>query len=105
MKANPFVMRRFSVACKELYEDVPTSSHGSLRLLYCGYGLSAWAIVPVKPGNGETTVKPSAFAEAMVVLLRVCVNSEPSGRYCKGIWSVNGPATPGPRRERPTLPL
>ena len=73
--------------------------------LYCGYGFSACAIVPVKFANGIAMLGNTAWACASVVALRVWPSSGPSVMYCSGIWLVNGPALPAPGRKWPELPL
>ena len=50
-----------------------------------GNGFSAWAMVPVKFGNGIAMFGNRACACASVAAVRVCPSSGPNVRYCSGI--------------------
>src|ERR1035441_3942918 len=105
MKVRPCANRWVSETWSALYVEFPTSSQGSEMPLYCGNGFTAWAMVPVKFGKGMEMFGNRACACASVVELSVDPRSDPSGRYCSGIWLVKGPATAAPGSQWPALAL
>ena len=61
-------------------------------------------------GSGEVGERNGDIGEQSLSLrqrgrTQVVVSSDPSGRYCTGIWLVKGPATPAPGSQWPALPL